>query len=352
MYFDRYGLVVDVRLDWSFDSNGAKLKYCLASIPIKLSTKEGVRLPGGVIENGRTCSLLTLWTVYLYLYYRCRCTYWVTLRLESECSAEKRYNNNNNNSNQIIVHDFEWMNVWCAGANDPWHQSSQRGSVPWMVRDQQPPVAGGGAVYWRQSCGHSCPGPPSAGKLHPKLWRRPGERLALHPFPGHPLPWSATLKGDKGKAEVYLLCVSHNSLRIQLTAVCARVLEKKTVGWLSKSFGIRCKFSLSTAVDFEVVIVQDLFVCYAIRSRCFSHALECGALAAMVKKVAASTSGWWGGSIGRASDSDPKDEGLNPVRSTKQICEFFRVKNVVLTRCRCAHPSCVHARTIMITYRR
>ena len=31
---------------------------------------------------------------------------------------------------------------------------------------------------------------------------------------------------------------------------------------------------------------------------------------------------------------DPKDRGSNPVRSTRKTCEFFRVKNVVLTRCR------------------
>ena len=42
---------------------------------------------------------------------------------------------------------------------------------------------------------------------------------------------------------------------------------------------------------------------------------------------------------------DPKTRGSNPVRSTRTICEFFRVKNVVLTRChcRCAQPLCVYA---------
>ena len=43
---------------------------------------------------------------------------------------------------------------------------------------------------------------------------------------------------------------------------------------------------------------------------------------------------------------DPKEEGSNPVRSTRKICEFFRVKNV-LTRCQCAQPPCVYARTRM-----
>ena len=49
---------------------------------------------------------------------------------------------------------------------------------------------------------------------------------------------------------------------------------------------------------------------------------------------------------------DPKARGSNPVRSTRNICKFFRVKNVVLPRCRCAEPPCVYARTIMITYAR
>ena len=31
----------------------------------------------------------------------------------------------------------------------------------------------------------------------------------------------------------------------------------------------------------------------------------------------------WGDSIGRALDLDPKDDGLNPVGSTRKICDFF-----------------------------
>ena len=42
---------------------------------------------------------------------------------------------------------------------------------------------------------------------------------------------------------------------------------------------------------------------------------------------------------------DPKIRGLNPVRSTRIICEFFQVKNVVLTRCWCAQPLCVYMHT-------
>ena len=42
---------------------------------------------------------------------------------------------------------------------------------------------------------------------------------------------------------------------------------------------------------------------------------------------------------------DPKDRGSNPVRSTRVVCEFFRVKNVVLTRYRCAQPPYVYIRT-------
>ena len=38
----------------------------------------------------------------------------------------------------------------------------------------------------------------------------------------------------------------------------------------------------------------------------------------------------------------PKDRGSNPGRSTRQICELFRVRNVVLTRCRCAQPPRVY----------
>ena len=49
---------------------------------------------------------------------------------------------------------------------------------------------------------------------------------------------------------------------------------------------------------------------------------------------------------------DPKDRGSNHVRSTHKIVSFFRVKNVVLARCRCAQPPCVHARIRMITYAR
>ena len=50
---------------------------------------------------------------------------------------------------------------------------------------------------------------------------------------------------------------------------------------------------------------------------------------------------------------DPKDQGSNPVRSPRFFGEFFQVKNVVLTRCRCAlQPLCVYAHTRMITYAR
>ena len=40
--------------------------------------------------------------------------------------------------------------------------------------------------------------------------------------------------------------------------------------------------------------------------------------------------------MGRPSDSDPKAEGWNPVRSTRTLCEFFPVKNGELTGCRYA----------------
>ena len=58
------------------------------------------------------------------------------------------------------------------------------------------------------------------------------------------------------------------------------------------------------------------------------------------------TGRWQGGSDARASDSRSNgfhDSSSNPARSTRQNCEFFRVKNVVLTRCRCAQYLCVHS---------
>ena len=52
---------------------------------------------------------------------------------------------------------------------------------------------------------------------------------------------------------------------------------------------------------------------------------------------------------------DPKTRGSNPVKSTRKMCAIFRVKNVVLTRCRCAQtPVCMrtrnndHVRTLKI----
>ena len=49
---------------------------------------------------------------------------------------------------------------------------------------------------------------------------------------------------------------------------------------------------------------------------------------------------------------NPKDEGSNPAQSARKMYEFFRVTNVLLTRCRCAQPPCVYARTRTITYAR
>ena len=49
------------------------------------------------------------------------------------------------------------------------------------------------------------------------------------------------------------------------------------------------------------------------------------------------------GSNGRASESRPKGRRFESRQDhKKKMCEFFRVKNVVLTRCRCAqHPVCI-----------
>ena len=41
---------------------------------------------------------------------------------------------------------------------------------------------------------------------------------------------------------------------------------------------------------------------------------------------------------------DSLTRGSNPVRSTRKTCEFFRIKNVVSTLCRCAQTACVCAR--------
>ena len=53
---------------------------------------------------------------------------------------------------------------------------------------------------------------------------------------------------------------------------------------------------------------------------------------------------------------DPMDSmtgSSKPVRSAIQTMWFcFRVKNVALTRCRCAQPPCVYTRIKMITYTR
>ena len=38
----------------------------------------------------------------------------------------------------------------------------------------------------------------------------------------------------------------------------------------------------------------------------------------------------------------PKVEGSNPVRSTRNLFEFVRVKKFVLIRCRCAQPPVVY----------
>ena len=37
---------------------------------------------------------------------------------------------------------------------------------------------------------------------------------------------------------------------------------------------------------------------------------------------------------------DPKDRGSNSVWSTRKMCEFSRVKNIVLTRCQCVRERC------------
>ena len=49
---------------------------------------------------------------------------------------------------------------------------------------------------------------------------------------------------------------------------------------------------------------------------------------------------------------DPKEEGSIPVRSIRKTCEFFGVKNVVLTHCRWAQPPCVYTSTRMIMHAR
>ena len=47
-----------------------------------------------------------------------------------------------------------------------------------------------------------------------------------------------------------------------------------------------------------------------------------------------------GGSLGKASDSRPKDPSFKPSQEHKKnVCKIFRVKNIVLTRCRCARST-------------
>ena len=51
---------------------------------------------------------------------------------------------------------------------------------------------------------------------------------------------------------------------------------------------------------------------------------------------------WWGGSIGRVTDSRFDDPRFEPHQEHKKICEFFQVKNVIhsLSHCQCARPLC------------
>ena len=61
----------------------------------------------------------------------------------------------------------------------------------------------------------------------------------------------------------------------------------------------------------------------------------------------------YGGSIAWASDLRSKDPRFEHRQEHKKnLWEFFWVKNVVLTHCRCARLLCVYARVRMITYAR
>ena len=56
--------------------------------------------------------------------------------------------------------------------------------------------------------------------------------------------------------------------------------------------------------------------------------------------------GIWGDGLAQWLEhwtGNPKVEGSNPIRGTRKT-EFFQVKKVVLTRCQCVQPLCVHAR--------
>ena len=67
----------------------------------------------------------------------------------------------------------------------------------------------------------------------------------------------------------------------------------------------------------------------------------------------AALNGWWGGSVGIASDSRSKDPRFEPrlrQEHKKNVWDFFRVKNTVLTRCRCAQPPCAYRRMRLIMY--
>ena len=66
-----------------------------------------------------------------------------------------------------------------------------------------------------------------------------------------------------------------------------------------------------------------------------------------------STTGWWGDArLIERRTQDSMTWGSNPIRRTRKTCQFFRVKNVVLTCCRCAQPRCAYIIMCigMITY--
>ena len=55
----------------------------------------------------------------------------------------------------------------------------------------------------------------------------------------------------------------------------------------------------------------------------------------------------WGDGLAQLVEHQTRDSmtrGSNPARSTRKTCEFFLVKNVVLTHCQCAQHPVVHVR--------
>ena len=102
---------------------------------------------------------------------------------------------------------------------------------------------------------------------------------------------------------------------------------------------------LSVHVQNDICGTASFVFCHQTVERIYTHCrlVPITGMARSVKR--------WGDRMvqfsGRASDSDPKDEGSNPVGSTRNILGVFLSQkiNVVLTHCRYICPTPVCTRT-------